>query len=469
MSELRSNEFLVREKPSRLMRKYAIPCIISLVVAALYNIVDQIYIANADYLGSFGNAANTTVFPMTVLALAVAVMIGDGACAFVSILLGQRNQQDAHKTIGNAVVLTVGSSVIVTALYLLFSEPILTLFGGRVNDETFKLAKEYFFWITLGMPFYMFGQAMNPIIRSDGSPRFAMISTVAGAVTNIFLDWLFIYPLHMGMMGAAVATVIGQILTAALAIWYLCHMKAVKLEKKSFGMYPDLMKRYLPLGITSFLSQASLVVSMAAVQNSTAKWGALDPVFGQPQYTQIPLAVLGIVMKFFQIAISISVGLSAGCIPVVGYNIGAQRKDRVKKLFTYLLAAEAIVGFVALFIVEVFPRGLINIFGAANESEYYTQFAIRSFRIYLCMMPLAMVNKGTFIFLQALGKAKESMILSLVREIIFGVFLPILLPLAFGLDGILYSFPVADILTFILSLIVILRTYKELNENRCAA
>lgn len=465
MSELRSNDFLVKEKPGRLMRKYAIPCIISLVVAALYNIVDQIYIANADYLGSFGNAANTTVFPMTVLALAIAVMIGDGACAFVSILLGRKNQQDAHKTIGNAVVLTVGSSVIVTALYLLFSEPILTLFGGRVNDETFKLAKEYFFWIALGMPFYMFGQAMNPIIRSDGSPRFAMISTVAGAVTNIFLDWLFIYPLHMGMMGAAIATVIGQILTAVLAIWYLCHMKAVKLERGSFGLFPDLMKQYIPLGITSFLSQASLVVSMAAVQNSTAKWGALDPVFGQPQYTQIPLAVLGIVMKFFQIAISISVGLSAGCIPVVGYNIGAQRKDRVKTLFTYLLAAEAIVGFVALFIVEVFPQGLINIFGAANESEYYTQFAIRSFRIYLCMMPLAMVNKGTFIFLQALGKAKESMILSLVREIIFGVFLPILLPLAFALNGILYSFPAADILTFILSLIVILRTYKELQKN----
>ena len=465
MSELRSNEFLVKEKPGKLMRKYAIPCIISLVVAALYNIVDQIYIANADYLGSFGNAANTTVFPMTVLALAIAVMIGDGACAFVSILLGRKNQQDAHKTIGNAVVLTVGSSVIVTVLYLLLSEPILTLFGGRVNDETFALAKEYFFWITLGMPFYMFGQAMNPIIRSDGSPRFAMISTVAGAVTNIFLDWLFIYPLHMGMMGAAIATVIGQILTAVLAIWYLCHMKTVKLEKRSFGMFPDLMKQYIPLGITSFLGQASLVVSMAAVQNSTAKWGALDPVFGQPQYTQIPLAVLGIVMKFFQIAISISVGLSAGCIPVVGYNIGANRKDRVKTLFTYLLAAEAIVGFVALFIVEVFPQGLINIFGAANESEYYTQFAIRSFRIYLCMMPLAMVNKGTFIFLQALGKAKESMALSLVREIIFGVFLPILLPLAFALNGILYSFPAADILTFILSLIVILRTYKELQKN----
>lgn len=469
MSETHANDFLVKEKPGRLMRRYAIPCIISLVVAALYNIVDQIYIANADYLGSFGNAANTTVFPMTVLALAIAVMIGDGACAFVSILLGRRNEHDAHRTIGNAVVLTVGSSVIVTLVYLLLAEPILTLFGGRVNDETFALAKEYFFWITLGMPFYMFGQAMNPIIRSDGSPRFAMISTVAGAVLNIFLDWLFIYPLHMGMTGAAVATVLGQVLTAVLAVWYLCHMKAVKLEKKSFGMFPELMKRYLPLGVTSFLSQASLVASMAAVQNSCAKWGALDPVFGQPSYTQIPLAVLGIVMKFFQIAISISVGLSAGCIPVVGYNIGAQRRDRVKTLFSYLLAAEAIVGFVALFIVEVFPKGLIGIFGAANESEYYTSFAVRCFRVYLCMMPLAMVNKGTFIFLQALGKARESMILSLVREIVFGVFLPILLPLAFALNGVLYSFPVADVLTFILSLIVILGTFRELSGKREAA
>ena len=463
--ETRSNSFLETEPLGSLMKKYSIPCIISLVVAALYNIVDQIFIANADYLGSYGNAANTVVFPLTVVALAIAVMIGDGACAFVSISLGAGNKENAHRSIGNAIVLCLASSLILTAVYLLASEPILTFFGGKVNAETYTCAKEYFFWIALGMPFYMFGQAMNPIIRSDGSPRFAMISTVAGAVTNIFLDWLFIYPMHMGMMGAAIATVIGQILTAVLAIWYLCHMKAVKLEKKSFGMYPDLMKQYLPLGITSFLSQASLVVSMAAVQNSTAKWGALDPVFGQAGYTQIPLAVLGIVMKFFQIAISISVGLSAGCIPVVGFNIGAQRKDRGKTLFTYLLAAEAIIGCIALFIVEVFPKGLINIFGAANESEYYTQFAIRCFRIYLCMMPLAMVNKGTFIFLQALGKAKESMILSLVREIIFGVFLPILLPLLFALNGVLYSFPVADVLTFVLSLIVILRTYRELKAN----
>ena len=392
--EQKSNAFLEDEKLSVLMRKYSLPCIISLVVAALYNIVDQIFIANADYLGSYGNAANTVVFPLTVVALAIAVMIGDGACAFVSISLGADRKEDAHRSIGNAILICLGSSLILTALYLLAMEPILTFFGGRVNAETYACAKEYFFWIALGVPFYMFGQAMNPIIRSDGSPRFAMVSTVAGAVTNIILDPVFIFPLKMGMMGAAVATVAGQILTAGLAVWYLFHMKAVKLEKRSFVLKGRLIRRFLLLGITSFLSQLSLVISMAAVQNMVTRYGALDSVFGQAEYAQIPLAMLGIVMKFFQIAISISVGLAAGCIPVVGYNIGAGRKDRAKRLFTMLLGWEAAVGLIALLIVELMPWQLIAIFGAGNESAYYTAFAVRCFRIYLCMMVPAMVKQG---------------------------------------------------------------------------
>lgn len=461
----KSNTFLEIEKIGKLMRKYAVPCVISLLVAALYNIVDQIFIANADYLGSYGNAANTVVFPLTVVALAIAVMIGDGCCAFVSISLGANRKEEAHRSIGNAVVLCIVSSVIVTAVYLIFMNPILTAFGGRVNDETFACAHEYFFWITLGIPFYMFGQAINPIIRSDGSPRFAMVSTVAGAVTNIILDPIFIFPLKMGMMGAAVATVIGQILTAGLSVWYLFHMKAVKLERSSFRLSGTLMKKFLPLGITSFLSQASLVVSMAAVQNMCTKYGAMDAVFGQPEYAQIPLAVLGIVMKFFQIVISIAVGTAAGCIPVVGYNIGAKRKDRAKSLFTYLLITEAVVGFVALLIVELLPQQLIGIFGAKNESAYYTAFAVKSFRIYLCMMVLATVNKGTFIYLQALGKAVQSVLISMAREVVFGVALPILLPVFFGLDGLLYSFPAADILTFVIAAVVIVRTYRELRDG----
>ncbi|MCB7318668.1 MATE family efflux transporter [Lacrimispora sp. 210928-DFI.3.58] len=465
MKETQTNDFLERESLGKLMRKYAVPCVISLLVAALYNIVDQIFIANASYLGSYGNAANTVVFPLTVVALAIAVMIGDGCCAFVSISLGANQQEDAHRSIGNAVILCVISSILLMAVYLIFMEPILTMFGGKVNAETYICAQEYFFWISLGIPFYMFGQAMNPIIRSDGSPKFAMVSTVSGAVANIILDPLFIFPLGMGMKGAAIATVMGQILTALLSIWYLCHMKAVKLQKSSFGLWGSLMKRFLALGITSFLSQISLVVSMAAVQNMCTMYAAMDEVFGQPEYAQIPLAVLGIVMKFFQIAISISVGIAAGCIPVVGYNIGAGRKDRAKDLFTYLLTAEAVVGLAALLIVEFLPHRLIGIFGAANESVYYTDFAVKSFRIYLCMMILATVNKGTFIYLQALGKAVASTVVSLTREVIFGVALPILLPIFFGLDGLLYSFPTADILTFIIAVFFIRQTYKELTTE----
>ena len=459
-----ANSFLEMEKLGTLMRRYSISCIISLLVAALYNIVDQIFIANADYLGSYGNAANTVVFPLTVVALAIAVMIGDGCCAFVSICLGAKNEEYAHKSIGNAIVLCIVSSMILTAIYLIFQNQILTAFGGRVNEETFHYSKEYFFYITVGIPFYMFGQELNPVIRSDGSPKFAMISTLAGAVVNIILDPIFIFVFHWGMMGAAVATVAGQVLTAVLAIWYLFHLKAVKLSSRSFHLDGRVIRKFIPLGICSFLSQISLVAAMAAVNNMIRKYGALDPVFGQAQYAQIPMAVVGIVMKFFQIVISVVVGMAAGCIPIVGYNIGAGRKDRAKQLFHYLLTAEACVGLAALLIAELLPGQLIWIFGAANESVYYTEFAVKAFRVYLCMMILACVNKATFIYLQSLGEAMLSTVLSMVREVVFGVGFALLLPVFFGLDGVLYSMPVSDVLTFIISLWAIMHTCRKLSE-----
>ncbi len=408
MEGLNSNEFLVKEKLSVLMRKFSVPCIISLLVAALYNIVDQIFIANASYLGSYGNAANTVVFPLTVIALAVAVMIGDGCCAFVSLSLGAGNKENAHRSIGNSVVLCIVSSVVITAIYFILQNQILTAFGGRVNEETFVQSKEYFTYITIGSPFYMFGQAMNPIIRSDGSPKFAMVSTLLGAVINIICDPIFIFVFKWGMMGAAVATVLGQVVTAILSIWYLFHLKAVKLEKSSFKLNGAIIKRFIPLGICSFLSQISLVAAMAAINNMIRKYGAMDEIFGQSQYAQIPMAVVGIVMKFFQIVISIVVGMAAGCIPIVGYNIGAGRKDRAKHLFTYLLVCETIVGVVAFLIVELLPRQLIQIFGVG--------FAL-------------------------------------------------LLPCFFGLDGVLYSMPVSDLLTFIVSVVAIIYTYRSLSKK----
>ncbi|HIS69979.1 MAG TPA: MATE family efflux transporter [Candidatus Gallacutalibacter stercoravium] len=459
------NQFLGTERIGKLMRKYAVPCIISLLVGALYNIVDQIFIANADYLGSFGNAANTVVFPLTVIALAIAVMIGDGCCAFVSLSLGRNEPQNAKKSVGNAVILSVASGVILCIIYLVFLEPIITIFGGTVNEETFHYSKEYFFYIALGIPFYMFGQAMNPIIRADGSPKFAMVSTLVGAILNIILDPIFIFIFKWGMMGAAVATVIGQVVTAVLAIWYLFNMKLIKPTKADYRMDKAVSGRTLVLGITSFLSQISLVAAMSAINNMILKYGAMDDIFCQAQYAQIPMAVVGIVMKFFQIVISIAVGMAAGCIPIAGYNMGAGLNQRVKSLFSRLLIAEAAVGAVALIIVEFFPQQLIAIFGAANESAYYTDFAVWSFRIYLCMMIFACVNKACFIFLQALGKAAMSTMLSMVREIVFGVGFALLLPLFWGLDGVLYSMPVSDILTFVIAVILIARTYKELDAQ----
>lgn len=459
------NQFLGTERVDKLMRQYAIPCIISLLVGALYNIVDQIFIANASYLGSYGNAANTVVFPLTVVALAIAVMIGDGCCAFVSMALGRNEVKEAKRSVGNAVLLIVVCGLVLTALYLIFVDGIIAMFGGTVNEETFRHAQEYFFYITLGIPFYMFGQAMNPIIRADGNPRFAMVSTLAGAIINIIFDPIFIFAFRWGMMGAAVATVIGQMATAALAIWYLLHMKNIKPEKGDYALRKQICGRMLTLGITSFLSQISLVAAMAAVNNMLRKYGMLDPVFGQAQYAQIPMAVVGIVMKFFQIVISIVVGMAAGCIPIVGYNVGAEKKSRVRELFTKLLLAEALVGVVALVLAEGFPHRLIAVFGAANESSYYTDFAIRAFRTYLCMMVLACVNKACFIFLQAVGKALASTMLSMFREVVFGVGFALLLPIFFGLDGVLYSMPLSDILTFIISVFIIVRTYRELHTE----
>lgn len=460
----KSNEsYLATEKVGRLMGKYAIPCVISLLVGALYNIVDQIFIANASYLGSYGNAANTVVFPLTVIALAIAVMIGDGCCAFVSLSLGKKKVKDAGCSVGNSILLAILSGLVLCTVYLIFSNQIINMFGGTVNEETFRCSKEYFFWISLGIPFYMFGQAMNPIIRADGSPKFAMISTLTGAIINMILDPIFIFIFKWGMMGAAIATVTGQIATALLAAWYLCHTKTVRLMKKDFRLNGDIVRRTLVLGICSFLSQISLVAAMAAINNMIRKYGAMDEIFSQTQYAQIPMAVVGIVMKFFQIVISIVVGMAAGCIPVVGFNMGAKLNNRVKQLFTKLLLAETFVGVISFIIVEVFPLQLIGIFGAANESSYYTSFAIKSFRIYLCMIIFACVNKAAFIFLQAMGKAVASTMISMVREIIFGVGFALLLPAFFGLDGVLYSMPVSDILTAVISAVVITMTYRQLS------
>ena len=467
---LNTNVFLERESVSRLMLRFSVPLIISLLVAALYNIVDQIFIANASYLGSNGNAANNIVFPLTVIALAFTLLIGDGVCAFVSMSLGARESQQAADSVGSAVILSSTVGFIIMAVYFVFREELLTFFGGRINNETFNFALEYFTFIIPGIPFYVFGQAMNPIISADGSPNYVMFSTLMGAGINIILDPLFIFGFHWGMMGAAVATILGQIFTAFMSFRYIFFkMKAINFSCSNLRYNPKLMKRYLPLGMCSFLSQISLVISVASVNMMIKKYGALDPIFGQPEFSQIPMAVIGIVMKFFQIVISIVVGLSASCTPITGFNIGAGRLDRVKKLFSLLLTCETIIGTIAFFIVEIFPADIAKLFGASGESVYYSNFTVKCFRVYLCLIIFACINKAAFIFIQGMGKAWTSAGLSMIREIIFGAGLTIIMPLFMGLDGVLWSMPASDGLTFIISFAVILSIYKQLNNSEAVS
>ena len=455
--EQENSQYLATERVGRLMLKFAVPCVISLLVAALYNIVDQIFIGWG--VGMLGNGATNVVFPLTVAALAVATMIGDGACSFVSISLGRGDQERARRTVGNAMVLALASGLILAAVYLVGREPILWLFGA--TESNFAYAWDYFTWIGLGIPFYMFGQTMNPIIRSDGSPQFAMASTLAGAIANVILDPIAIFVLGWGVKGAAIATVAGQVITAVLALWYLFRMKAVKLDRPSFTLRPSLMAKFIPLGFCSFLSQISLVIAMAATNNMLRLYGG-QSVYGE----DIPLTVLGIVMKVFHIVISIVIGMAAGCIPVVGFNFGARRFDRVRELMWRLLTAEAVLGVVAFAVVELFPRQLIGLFG--SESELYEQFAVLTFRIYLCLIILACINKAAFIFLQSLGKPIQSTFLSLFREVILAVPLVMLLPRKFGLMGVLYSMPVSDAVAFVASVIIIVQTDRQLKREIAA-
>ncbi len=471
MAEDKSGQMNLAEAPiGKMMLTYAIPCIISLLVAALYNIVDQIFIGWG--VGSEGNSATSIVFPLTVFALAIATMIGDGACSYVSICLGRKDTESAHQTVGNAIVLVLASSIVLMLIYLIFQAPILQLFGATdaVSEVTRSYAKDYFTYIAIGVPFYMFGQAVNPIIRSDGNPQIAMAATLAGAIANIILDPIAIFILHWGVVGAAVATVAGQIITAVISLVYLTKMKRVHLSLSSFPLKGVLMKHFIPLGFTSFLSQFSLVLSMAAMNNMISKYGSVS-IFAENGSADTPMAVVGIVMKFFQIMISIVVGMAAGCIPIVGFNYGAGKKDRCQSIMKRLLLCEFLVGVVALLIFELFPTQLISMFGTDYSETYFT-FAKYAFRIYLCAVPLDCVCKASFIFLQSLDRPVQSTALSLIREVVLAVPLTIILPAIvgnlFGMEnaifGILLSMPTAVVITFVIAVIIDLRIYKQLNN-----
>ncbi|MBQ6406771.1 MAG: MATE family efflux transporter [Butyrivibrio sp.] len=450
-----ANQYLAEEKISKLLLKFSIPCIMSLLVSSLYNIVDQIFIGRG--VGYLGNGATNVVFPITIISLAIALMLGDGSAAYLSLCQGKKDTKSGNKSMGNVVMLLLASGILMAVLFVIFKSQILIAFGATPNNLSY--ANEYFDFIILGIPFFVIGNGLNSIIRADGSPQFAMITTLAGCIINVILDPVAIFALHMGMKGAAIATIAGQIVTAVCGVFYiLFKAKSFKLSLKNMIPDMEIISRFAPLGISSFLTQISIVVIMGVMNNVLVKYGAMSK-YG----ADIPLTVVGIVMKVFQIVVSICIGIAAGSQPIVGYNYGAGQYRRVKELFTTIIKAEAIVGAISLFMFEVFPLQITSIFG--SEDGLYNEFAVLSFRVFLSMIILTCIQKSTSVFLQSLGKPVMSMGLSLLRDFILSVPLAIILPMFFGVEGALLSGPVADIVTTVAVLIMAHITIKELDEK----
>jgi Na+-driven multidrug efflux pump len=447
--EQNANHYLGEEKIGKLLLKFSIPCIASLLVASLYNMVDQVFIGRG--VGYLGNGATNVVFPITVIALALALMIGDGSAAYLSICQGRGDQEDAHHAVGNSLVLTVALGLVLMVLFGALREQILWAFGATENNIGY--AREYFQYIIAGIPFYIFGTTVSSIIRADGSPQFAMISTLAGCIINLIFDPIAIFVLHWGMMGAAVATVAGQVVTALMGLWYLFHTKGFKLHKASFRLQWHVIRSVLPLGLSSFLTQLSIVVIMAAMNNVLVHYGALSR-FGE----DIPMTVVGIVMKVFQIVVAFVVGIAAGAQPIVGYNYGAGNIHRVKQIYGKILLAESAVGLVALLCFQFIPVQIISIFGSGDA--LYNEFAVLSFRILLGGILFGCIQKCSSIFLQSLGKPVLSTTLSVSRDFLLAVPLSLLLPIRFGVIGALYSGLVADIIVFVITVIIMRHVMK---------
>lgn len=441
------------EKIGKLLRKFSIPCIISLLVNSLYNIVDQIFIGWG--VGYLGNGATNVVFPFTVIALAFALMFGDGTSAFLSLKLGEKKQKEAGKGVGNGIFLAVVVSLLLCIIGLIFLPQLLNLFG--CTDALREYALNYGYIIVMGLPFMMIGITLNSIIRADGNPKYAMISMISGAILNTILDPIFIFVFHMGVQGAAIATVISQIVTSVMNILYIKKFKSIKVNRETLKPELKVCKKVAMLGISSFITQMSFVFVMAVENNLLSKYGA-ESEFG----SEIPITVFGIVMKISQILNSIIVGIAVGAQPIIGYNYGAQKYDRVKQTLKNVLGLSVIVSTIAFILFQTIPDKLISIFGSGNET--YVKFACVAFRTFLMLCIFNGIQIPSGIFFQAIGKSVKSAILSLSRQVVLLIPSMIILGKIFGIMGVLSAGPVADGLAFCISITLIIMEVKHLGK-----
>ena len=444
------------EKIGKLLKKFAIPCIISLVVNALYNIVDQIFIGwGVNYLG---NGATNIVFPITVICLAFALMFGDGTSAFLSLKLGEKKTKEAEKGVSNGIIAGGITAIILCSIVLIFLPQLLNIFG--CTDALREYALNYGYIIAIGLPFAMMGTILNSIIRADGSPKYAMTSMVTGAVLNIILDPIFIFDwgLNLGVAGAATATIISQFVTFVMNALYIRKFKTIKLRKESFKVDFKTAKTVAMLGISSFITQMS-IVAVIGVQNTIFKqYGGLSK-FG----SDIPITVLGIVMKINQILNSIIIGIAAGSQPIVGFNYGAKKYDRVKQTLKIVLSLSIAVSAFAFILFQTMPEQLIGIFGSGDE--LYNEFASITFRIFLMLTIFNGVQISSGIFFQAIGKPSKAAFLTLSRQILLFIPSAIILSKFFNIMGVIYAGPVSDGVAFIIAIGLLVIETKKLGKK----
>ncbi|EML6501994.1 cytidylate kinase family protein [Clostridioides difficile] len=466
MNQSENSRFLGTEKISKLMLKFSIPCVLSLLVSALYNIVDQIFIGNSS-LSALGNAATGVVFPIFIIAQAFAWCFGDGCAAYLNICQGKNDSKTSHKAIGTGVIVTLITSIILIALFLPFKTSLLTLFGASENSIGY--AVEYFNIVLLFFPILMLSNMMNSVIRADGNPAGSMASMLTGAVVNIILDPIFIFGINWGgtgmtpMTGAATATIIGQIVSFVISAFYFFKPKTFKLTPSSF--IPDLktFSNALKLGTSSFITQMTIVVISLVCNIMLAKYGAMSS-YG----IDIPIAIIGIESKVFTVVINLVVGIVLGCQPIIGYNIGAKNYMRVKELYKKILFCTIVIGVVATILFEFVPRNIIGVFGTPTNipnPEDYWIFGEKTFRIFLCFITFTCIVKMTSIFFQAAGKSGQAIISSMIRDIVCFIPLIIIFPAIFGgVEAILYAAPVADFIAMIVATFITIKFFKSLEK-----
>ena len=469
--EKEQNDFLGTAGLGRLMLKFCIPCILSLLVSALYNIVDQIFVGNSE-LSVLGNAATGVVFPIFIIAQAFAWGIGDGCAAYLNICQGKGDTENSHKAVGTGITLTVLVSVLLIALFYPLKRQLLLTFGASADTvvdgvtvkESLGYAIEYFNIILAFFPVFMAMNMMNAVVRADGAPGWSMASMLAGALVNIALDPTFIYGFKWGMAGAAWATVIGQCVSFIISVIYFFRTKTFRLKLKSF--IPD-FKAVLPavkLGLSSFITQVTIVIISLVCNIMLAKYGAASP-YG----ANIPIALIGIESKVFTVVVNIVVGIVLGCQPIIGYNMGAKNYARLKKLYAYILSGTVIIGLVFTVLFEAAPNAVVSIFGSPDpnqvDPERYWEFGRKLFRIFLMFVTFTCVIKMSSIFFQALGKPVFAIIASLVRDIVCFVPLVCTLPLAMGIEGALWAAPIADAVAIVVTAVLSVICFKSLKDS----